>query len=129
MNCIFILLLLCCCGKGNCGNLSDNCGCNKSCNDRDYDNSCRKHDHDDSCRKHDYDEPCREHRDVCDEIRDRRDGYNRDDKDCSCNNNDYGRTERYVAPSRMEFSVYGRDDNYDRREGRCETCGCETDNK
>lgn len=119
MNCIWILLLLCCCGKGNnsCGNVCGNeehnhcdhkhdCDCMRECGERDS-NSCERRNE-------------------------------REDRDCPCEDN-CSRTERIIPPIRNDFGAYGRNDryddndysrrsgDYDRRDRRCETCGCEAE--
>ena len=119
MNCIWILLLLCCCGRGNnsCMGVGGNCnhvGCSCDC-----DNDC---------------EDVRERCEECD-----RNSCERNERECSCEDNYSSRVERIVPPLRSDYAMYGhndrRDDNdcnrrsddYDRRDRRCETCGCEAE--
>lgn len=134
MNCIWILLLLCCCGHGNnscvsagdnCNNVGGSCDCHNDCNEvRERREDCERN----SCDKNSCERDSRE-RISCE----------RNERECSCEDNYSARTERIVPPLRSDYSTYGRNDrrddndynrhsdDYDRRDRRCETCGCEAD--
>lgn len=114
MNCIWILLLLCCCGNGN-----NSCG-----NVRGSDNRC-DHKHDCDC--------------DCDCVREAREERREDRREERREERDRNSCERIVPPIRSDFATYSRNDrcedndysrrsgDYDRRDRRCETCGCEAE--
>ncbi len=104
MNCIWILLLLCCCGN-SCGIGGNNCGmggndCGVSGNNGCNDNHCHCHNH----------------------------------NHCHCDNNSCEEEKKEKIcddrVNRTDFPMYGRNDrfnDYDRRDKHCETCGCEAE--
>lgn len=138
MNCIWILLLLCCCGHGNgfCGNCAHMH--NNDCeNERDRRNSCEGNSGErNSCERNSCERNSCE-RNSCERNSGERnscerDGSNRNERQCSCENNS---SERIAPPFRQDFGMYGRNDrrddwrdnDYDRRDRGCETCGCEAE--
>lgn len=138
MNCIWVLLLLCCCGHGN--NSSGNVRGNENHNHCAQNHDCggdSVREQVDECRDERRDERREERREEWDRNSGER-RSEREERECSCENN-FVRTERVVPPIRNDFGAYGRNDrfedndynrrsgDFDRRERRCETCGCEAE--